>query len=51
MKEIQESLKRALKTLETMDCTNYNMRLENQKKLNKVYNEVEKAKEMLKKYE
>ena len=51
MKEIEEILKKALKTLEAMDCTNYNFRLENQKKLNQVYTEIEKAREMLKKYE
>ena len=41
MKEIQERLKRVMKNLQDIDFMNYNARKENQRKLNKAYQELD----------
>ena len=51
MKEIQERLKRAYDILLNLNCTNYNKRLDNQKKVNEAFKEIEKVRGLLKKYE
>lgn len=51
MKEILSKVESAMKILSIIDCTNYHLKLDNQKRVNKAYAELEKAKELIKNYE
>lgn len=51
MEEILNKIESAMKILFDIDCTNYHLKLNNQKRVNKAYAELEKAKELIKNYE
>lgn len=51
MKEILSKVESAMKILFDIDCTNYHLKLDNQKRINRAYTELEKAKELIKNYE
>lgn len=51
MKEILNKIENAMKELWDIDCTNYHLKSNNQKKVNKAFKELEKARELIKNYE
>lgn len=51
MKDILSKVENAMKILFDIDCMDYRLKINNQKRVNKAYEELEKAKELIKNHE